>query len=153
MDTVVAHQNRGRNLPGAPAHDEFECEARLARAGGPTDQDCGVADLDRRGMDSRIPALCHSAGSLTTRALPAQAILRPNAPAMRVDDLLGDRQAEPRVLAKALVRPIGVEPLEHALQRVGTDSRSVVVDHDLDLRAHTAAEDAHLAAGLREGLG
>jgi hypothetical protein len=37
---------------------------------------------------------------------------------MRFDDLLGDRQAETRVLAKALMRPVGVEALEDALQRM-----------------------------------
>ena len=56
---------------------------------------------------------------------------------MGVDDLLGDRQAEAGILSKALMRPVGVEALEDALQRVVADAGAVVVDHDLDLaRAH-----------------
>ena len=42
----------------------------------------------------------------------------PDAAVMRLDDLLGDRQAEARVLAEALMRPVGVEALEDPLQRV-----------------------------------
>ena len=71
---------------------------------------------------------------------------------MGVDDLLGDREAEAGVLAKALMRTVGVEALEDALQRVVANARTVIVDHDLDLGAHAAAGDAHLAAGLGERL-
>src|ERR1700756_5078854 len=91
-------------------------------------------------------------GGLAIRALPADTVLGPDTPAMRLDDLLGDREPEAGVLAKTLMRPVGVEALEHALQRVGADAGAVVVDHDLDLGAHAAAEDAHLAAGFGEGL-
>jgi hypothetical protein len=38
---------------------------------------------------------------------------------MRFDDLLGDRKAEPRILAEALVRPVGVEALEDAVDILG----------------------------------
>ena len=40
-------------------------------------------------------------------------------PPCAFDDLLGDRQAEARVLAKALMRTVGIKPLENLLQRVG----------------------------------
>src|SRR4029079_15274886 len=45
-----------------------------------------------------------------------QAIFGPDPPAMRFDDLLGDRKPESGVLAKALMRPVGVEALEDAFQ-------------------------------------
>ena len=53
---------------------------------------------------------------------------------MGVDDLLGNREAEPRILAETLLRSVGVEALENLLERVGADARSVVVDRDLDAR-------------------
>ncbi len=57
---------------------------------------------------------------------------------MRFDDLLGDRQAEPGILAEALVRPVGVEALEDFLERVRLDAGPVIVDDDLDLVAQRA---------------
>jgi len=71
---------------------------------------------------------------------------------MGLDDLLGDREPQPGILAKALMRPVGVEALEDALERVLADARAVVVDHDLDFGAHAAADDTYLAAGVGEGL-
>src|SRR6185312_14055308 len=50
------------------------------------------------------------------------AVLRPDAPTMGLDDLLGDGKPEARVLAKALVRAVGVEALEDALQRIVPDA-------------------------------
>src|SRR3954447_15742032 len=73
-------------------------------------------------------------------------IFGPDASAMRLDDLLGDRQAEPGVLAKALMRPISVEALEDSLQRVLANARTVVIDHDFNLGSHAPADDAHFAA-------
>ena len=52
---------------------------------------------------------------------------------MRLEDLLGDRQAEAGVLAETLVRTIGVEALEDLLHRLGMDAGAVVIDHDLDI--------------------
>ena len=54
----------------------------------------------------------------------------PNSPAMRLDDLARDRQSEAGILTKALVRPIRVEPLEYALERVRRYSWTIVVDRD-----------------------
>src|SRR5581483_8199892 len=79
-------------------------------------------------------------------------VFGPDPPAMGVDDLLGNRQAEAGVLAESLVRPIGVEALEDALQGVLANARTIVVDQDLDLGADAPAGDAHLAARSREGL-
>src|SRR6202043_1844803 len=77
----------------------------------------------------------------------AGAILGPDAPAMRFDDLLRDRQPQPGILPETLMRPVGVEALEDFLQRILANPRPVVVDHDFDFRSHAAAEDPHLAAG------
>ena len=67
---------------------------------------------------------------------------------MGLDDLLGDRQAKAGILAKALVRPVGVEALENPLQRILANARPVVIDDDFDFRLDAAADDAHLAASL-----
>ena len=42
-------------------------------------------------------------------------VLDPDGAAMRLDDLLGDRQAEAGILAEALMRPVGVKALENLL--------------------------------------
>ena len=149
-------------LPGASGQDQIEREARLAGARGPADQHRPIADHDRGGVDAGArrrswrrqpaPRSARRRPSASPSLGRAGAILRPDAPAMGFDDLLGDRQPESGILAKALMRPVGVEALEDALQRVLADSGAVIVDHDFDLRAHAAAGDAHLAAGLGEGL-
>ena len=46
---------------------------------------------------------------------------------MRLDDLLGDREAEAGILAETLVRAIGVETLENLVERVGPHARPVIV--------------------------
>src|SRR4051794_9379223 len=79
-------------------------------------------------------------------------ILGPDAAAMGFDDLLRNRQAQAGVLAKALVRAVGVKAFEDFLQRVLADARAVVIDDDLDFGAHAAADDADLAAGIGERL-
>src|SRR5437868_968887 len=43
-------------------------------------------------------------------------VLDPNATGMRLDDLPGDRESEPGILAKTLVRPVGIETLEDLVQ-------------------------------------
>src|SRR5665647_3427491 len=55
------------------------------------------------------------------------AVLRPDAPAMRLDDLFRDRQTQSGILPKALMRPVGVEALEDSLQRILANSRPVVI--------------------------
>ena len=57
---------------------------------------------------------------------------RPDASAVRFDDLPRDRQPEAGVLAETLARPIGVEALENALERMRRDAGAVVVDGDED---------------------
>ncbi len=50
------------------------------------------------------------------------------------------------------MRPVGVEALEDPLQRVVANTRPVVIDHDLDFRSQSAADDPHLAAGFGKRL-
>ena len=78
------------------------------------------------------------------------AILGPDAAAMGFDDLLRNRQAEAGILAKALVRAVGVKAFEDFLQRVLADAGAVIIDNDLDFGAHASADDADLAAGVGE---
>src|SRR5262249_53059821 len=78
------------------------------------------------------------------------AVLGPQATAMRLDDLQRDRQAQAGVLAEALVRAVGVEALEYLLHGVRVDARPVVVDRDLDLVAQIPAGNPHGAAKRRE---
>ncbi len=60
---------------------------------------------------------------------------------MGLDDLARDRQAEARILAEALLGPVGVEPLEDPLEGVGRDARAVVLDRQLDGGAAPAQGD------------
>ena len=81
--------------------------------------------------------------------------------AMRLDDLPGNRQAEPGILAEALVGPIGVETLENPLEGMGGNARPIVVDADLETVARrlvrglagprAAQRDPDLAARRGEG--
>ena len=66
---------------------------------------------------------------------------------MRLDDLFGAGQAEPRILAEALMRAIGIEALEHLLEGVGSDAWAVIVDQDLDVVLDPPAGDPHPAFG------
>ena len=70
---------------------------------------------------------------LAVRARLAIAVLGPDAAAVRIDDLLRDRQAEARVGAEAAFRPVGVEALEDALQIVRADAGAAIVDAELDV--------------------
>src|SRR6476659_1723814 len=78
------------------------------------------------------------------------AVLGPQPAAVGLDDLLGNRKAETRVLAETVLRPVGVEPLENIVEGLGPDARTVVVHHDLDRIAELAAGHAHGRIGLRE---
>ena len=77
-------------------------------------------------------------GSPSSCRRDARAVLGPDAAAMRLDDLPGDRQAEAGILAEALVRPVGVEALEDLLEARRADAGPVVLDDDLDLVAQRA---------------
>src|SRR5689334_13082975 len=73
QDTVIAHQNGRRKLSGAPAQDQIEGQARLARAGGTADQHRATADLHGGGVDAALRGHgpTHGAGSMTTKRAPA----------------------------------------------------------------------------------
>ena len=71
----------------------------------------------------------HVAGRRTMKRAPStrgsspcgsrrSAVLDPDAAAMRLDDLLGDRKPEAGILPEALVRAVGVEALEDLVERV-----------------------------------
>ena len=66
---------------------------------------------------------------------------------MRFNNLLGDRQAEPGVLAEILVRAVGVKALENLVERSGPNAWTVVVDNDLDLVLDPSAGHPHDPAG------
>src|ERR1700755_3605328 len=55
-------------------------------------------------------------GGLALGGDRAGAVFRPDAAAMGLDDLLRDREPEPGILSKTLMRPVGVKTLEDALQ-------------------------------------
>jgi len=59
---------------------------------------------------------------------------------MGFDDLSRDRQAEPGVLAKALLGPVGVETLEHPLEGALRNAGAVVVDDDFKAVALAAGK-------------
>ncbi len=52
---------------------------------------------------------------------------------MRFDDLLRDRQAEAGIGPEAVLRTVGIEALEDALEIVRPDARSAIVDAELDI--------------------
>src|SRR5262249_7721433 len=93
-----------------------------------------------RPEDARLPVRARGAGT----------VLDPDRAAMGLDDLLGNRQAEARILTEALVRAIGVEPLENLFAYFRSHSRTVVIDKNLDEVTHAPAVDANRAAGRRE---
>ena len=71
------------------------------------------------------------------RSLPrrgiAIAVLGPDAAAMGLDDLPGDREAETRILAEGALRPVGVEALENAVEIVRPDAGTLVLDAEFDI--------------------
>src|SRR5438552_429375 len=70
--------------------------------------------------------------------------------AMRLDDLPRDGQPEPGILSEALLRPVGVEAVEDFFERIGSNARTVIVDHDLDLVAQPPADHPNVAGLRRE---
>src|SRR5579863_6209045 len=87
---------------------------------------------------------------LAVRAGRAGSVLDPDRSAMGIDDLFGDRQTQPGILAKSLVRAVGVKALENLFQGIGTHAGSVVVDENLYLIAQPPTGDTHRGAGRRE---
>ena len=69
------------------------------------------------------------------------------------NDLAGDVQTKPGVLAEVLVGPISVEALENALQILRRDPRSLVLDGHLDLVGLQAARLAVMRGDGAFGFG
>src|SRR4051794_2564663 len=78
---------------------------------------------------------CAGHGRLAVGTDRAGAILGPDAAAMSFDDLLRNRQAKAGILAKTLMRAIGIKALEDLFERVLADAGAVIVDDDLDFGA------------------
>src|SRR5262245_65067146 len=68
----------------------------------------------------------------------AETVLGADGAAVGFDDLARDGEAKAGVLAEARLRPVGIEALENALQRVRRDAGPVVVGDDLDVLADAA---------------
>jgi xanthine/CO dehydrogenase XdhC/CoxF family maturation factor len=80
-------------------------------------------------------------------------VLGPDAAAVRLDQTLGDREAESRVLARGARRVVTPEALEHALQRLRRETVAVVLDDDAHLFVACFGADANRAAGRGEAKG
>src|ERR1044072_5481204 len=101
--------------------------ARRARPPAPRRHEwCSPARASRRRQPDHEPRAGN--GRLAVAIERTRPVLGPDAAAMGFDDLLGNRQPETGVLAKSLMRAIGVEALEDFLQRVGANTRAIVVD-------------------------
>src|SRR6266567_6818067 len=107
----------------------------------------GHSWLDRQADQEARPA---------HRAMRVGAVLRPDAAAMRLDDLLRDREAEPRMRAEFLPgRPLAVEAVEDRGQLVLRDAGALVFHDDQNRPAVGGGADADLAIGRaeRDGIG
>src|SRR4029077_11169469 len=82
-----------------------------------------------------------------------ETVLSPQTPAMGDHDLPRNIEAETRILAEALLRPVGIEALENPLQILRRNARAFVLDRDLNLVAHALRLDRHAAPRRREGDG
>src|SRR3712207_2081615 len=91
------------------------------------------ADDEAGAQPGRLPVLVRRPGP----------VLGPDGAAMGLDDLARDRQAEARILAEALVRPVGVEALEHPVEGMGLDARPVILDDRLHLQPAPAQDHPH----------
>src|SRR5687767_987113 len=80
-------------------------------------------------------------------------VLGPDTAAMGLHDLLGDAQAQTRILAEIAFRPVGVEAVENLVEILGPDARPIVLDAKLDIAARSAQAHMHLRAGLGERSG
>src|SRR5688500_6042285 len=71
---------------------------------------------------------------------------------MRLHDLPGDGEAEPRILAELVAfRPVRIETLEDVLDVLRADAGAVVVDRDEDPSRLAAGSNANATVGGREG--
>src|SRR5262245_45036383 len=82
-----------------------------------------------------------------------ETVLSPQAPPMGDHDLPRNVEAEPGILAEALLRSVGIEALENAFQILRRNARTVVLDRDLNLASHALRLDRHAAVRRREGDG
>ena len=155
--TIVPHLCRdghGRRRSGWPAGLTPERPARmrsnarrdLPAPDGPRISTARLPTLTAEAWTLAPAAPVMARGSLTTKRAPATvglavgteracAVLRPDASAMGLDDLLRDRQPQSGILPKTLMRPVGVEALENPLQRILANPGPVVIDHDFDFRS------------------
>src|ERR1700683_730457 len=86
-------------------------------------------------------------GRCPVRVKRTRAVLHPNGAAMGLDDLFRDGQSQAGILAKSLVRPVGVETLENFIERIGPHARPVIIDDNLDDVLEAAAGYAHRTSG------
>src|SRR5712691_2019656 len=107
----------------------------------------GRSYLDRQADQEARPA---------HRAVSIGPVLRPDAAAMRLDDLFRDREAEPRMRAEFLAgRPLAVEGVEDRGQLVLRDAGALVLHSDQNGPAVGGGADADLAIrwAERDGIG
>src|SRR4051794_18309044 len=79
------------------------------------------------------------------------AVVHVDLPIMAFDDCLGDRKAQAGMPAEILsFRPYGVESVKDRFPRFGRNSRTLVVDADFNLVAHSRRGDLDQPAGRRE---
>ena len=163
-DPVVADQRGCEAARAAGEASARSARRDLPRAGRPADQHRAARRPARSEACTVGAALSHSRRQPHDEARAAHLRLavrvgrcrggsrRSDASAMRLDDLARDRQAEARILAEALVRPVGVEALEDALQRVrrmpGPSSSTVTISISRPQRGRQG--DAHRRRRARE---
>jgi len=116
----------------------------------------------RAGMHGRGLGSHHIAGRRTMKRAPStwgappsaaggEAIFDPQPPIMGFDDLLGDREAKPGILAEALVRAGRCRSAGKILSCASAHTPGpIVVDHDLDLLLEPAAGDPQHCRGAAE---
>jgi len=129
MGAIVGDQAGERHEALSRRLDQRQCEPRFAGPGRALDQHRARADQNGGGVD-RGPAITRSSlGRQPHREAGAEhlglgvagrdrgAVLGPQPAAVGVDDLLGDRQAEPGVLAEALLRAVGCRSARRSCRR------------------------------------
>src|SRR3990170_6933188 len=92
---------------------------------------------------SPVPFAASHAGRGTVLGIEASAV--------GDHDLARDVEPEPGVLAETLLRTVGIETLEDALDILRRNARSFVLDRDLNLGPDSARHNRDPAAGRREG--
>ena len=82
------------------------------------------------------------------------AVVCPDTAVMPLDNLTDDAQAQPTVIAKAVVLgPVGIETLEHPHQTVGRDAWALIAHLDLEHARVIGQHGLDLAALGAKGLG